>query len=121
MKKILLILVMVMLVPSLALALPGEKKTWQLCWNPNTESDLDHYDVYWRAAGATAWTAANSREVGLTVGCCLVVTGLVPTNNEMCVTASDTSGNESGASVIVPFAKDQVSPGVPGGPILKEK
>lgn len=122
MKRIIVLLILLLLCSvSVASALPGDKAQWQLCWNANTESDLSHYDVYWRASSTAPWTEANSIQVALSPNPCQIITGLVPFNYEVTVTASDLSGNESGAAPAIPFAKDGSAPLIPSGAAVSRK
>ena len=66
----------------------------QLVWNPNTESDLAGYRVYYGTASRTYGTPVN---VGNVTSCPL--TGLSPgVTYYLAVTAYDTQNNESGFS-----------------------
>jgi len=95
----------------------------QLAWNPNTESDLAGYRVYYGTASRTYGTPVN---VGNVTSCPL--TGLSPgVTYYLAVTAYDTQNNESGFSnevsytppaactyVISPASQSTGSSGGPG-------
>lgn len=80
-------------------------------WDPNSETDLGGYYVYYRpvTSPVTAWD--NSRRstvvpVSTTPTYNLLTIITINGSYEVMVTATDTAGNESGPSNIVPFVVD---------------
>jgi len=77
-------------------------------WNANTESDLAGYRVYYALPDDPGWTLDNGeysfsgafhmQDVGNVTTCAIPVTA---GPYAVCVTAYDTSGNESGYSEVV--------------------
>ena len=117
MRKLFLILVvLVMMAVSCqdkpAQALPGVKQV-QATWTANTETDLNGYYLYWRTASGS-FSDANRIQCAKTATSQLL-TGLVPNNTIIALTAFDTSGNESAFSATVPFAVDGTAPSSPSG------
>ena len=110
MKKLLIAIAGLFLCTSLSFALPGTK-TYKATWNANTESDLAGYSLYWRTPGGE-FTDVNKI---ITVQTEQLLTGVVPVGSEIAVTASDTSGNESGFSTVLFFDLDSTAPAVPSG------
>ena len=94
---------------SICFSAPGVKQ-WRLVWDPNSETDLAGYKVYY---GAETGVYGAVVDVGNVTN--YTATGNIPTNSYVAVTAYDLSGNESGYSDERFFDKDQVAPGVPGG------
>lgn len=99
-----------------AQALPGVK-TWMLSWTANTETDLAGYYLYWRTPTGT-FSDAN-RVVCAETATTQVLTGVVPNNCILALTAYDDAGNESAFSVEVPFVKDGTAPSSPKDPVVK--
>lgn len=108
--SVLLVLAALIAVPAFAVG-PMMVDPHTAAWDPNTESDLGGYYVYYRpvTTPATAWD--NSRRSAL------VAVSPTPRYNlltiisangtyEIAVSAIDTSNNESGLSVSVPFVVD---------------
>ncbi len=112
MKRTILILAIIMLYAPLVLGLPGVKQ-YQATWTANTETDLNGYYLYWRTVGGQ-FSNANRIQVVKTATT-LVLSGSVPYGTQIALTAFDTSDNEGGYSNIVPFDRDGLAPGVPGG------
>ena len=88
----------------------------ELNWDRNTESDMLQYRVY--ACSVKGCTAAKGVTPTATVSQTAVGVRLkwslpVDTEGALVVTAVDTSNNESGATVSVPF--DTKAPAVPSG------
>ncbi len=90
-----------------------------LVWNVNTETDLDHYTIYYG-------TASGSNDMTLTVaatdGASAVITGLTPAiRYYFVISATDTNGNESGKSstlapeLIIDTLPDTLPPNAPDG------
>jgi len=117
MKKILIILACLFLMgiackAKQASALPGLKE-YQCTWTANTETDLAGYYLYWRTASGS-FSDTNRVQCAKTVTS-QKLTGVVPTNTILALTAYDTAGNESAFSATVPFAADGSAPGSPAG------
>lgn len=117
MKKLIALCIIAFCLPAvIAIALPGSV-TYRATWNSNTESDLSHYSLYWRtstgAFNETNKIATIPKVAGTTVS--YTLTGSVPVNTIIAVTASDVAGNESAFSTEVPFVGDVSAPGSPGG------
>lgn len=90
-KMLLIGLLLIFVNISTVLALPGETK---LAWNPNTESDLVGYKIYYGIS-------SGNYDINIDVGnqTAYTVTGLTEGETYYyVVTAYDTSGNESGYS-----------------------
>lgn len=86
-------------------------------WDRNTETDMSHYNVYVCSPLPCTVTVASTKSANIpqtTLG--VVPSFALPTNTEgrAAVTATDTSGNESGLSVSLPF--DRRSPAIPINP-----
>lgn len=91
------------------------ENTVGLKWNQNTESDLDHYNVYY---GRTSGAYANVLEAGGADATSFTVTGLDnSTRYYFSLTAVDTAGNESDKAeeLIVDTLEDNRPPNKPGG------
>ena len=95
-----------------ATALPG-LKTWQATWTANTETDLNGYYLYWRTATGS-FSDANRIQCAKSATTQLL-TGVVPSNTILALTAFDTAGNESAFSATVPFVADGTAPSSPAG------
>ena len=85
-------------------------------WDPNTETDLAGYYVYYRPVTTPETPWDNSRRsaavaVSPTPRYDLLQLNMTNGRYEIMVTAFDTPGNESGPSNIVPFVVD-----IPGAP-----
>ena len=103
--------------------LVGVSSSWaatELAWDRNTEVDMLQYRVY--ACTVKGCTAAKGVTPTATVP--QVIVGVVPkwplpanTEGAAVVTAVDTSNNESGASVSVPF--DTKAPAIPANPVVQ--
>lgn len=92
-----------------------------LVWDRNTEPDLDHYNVYGcLITGCTVVQQAASKQgppvpqpaVGTSPAAPLPVG-----QGKLAVSAVDSSGNESGLSVSVPF--DAFAPSIPANPHIQ--
>lgn len=117
MKKLILVLIALTFIfiacqSKEATAMPGLKQ-WQLQWTANTEADLDGYYLYWRTATG-AFNDTNRLRCAKTATSQLL-TGVVPNNTILALTAIDVSLNESDFSTTVPFAKDGTACSSPGG------
>lgn len=109
MKRLLAILIMLLLIPTSVACMPGVKR-WRLVWDPNTESDLAGYKVYYRI-GSEAHLDANSLDVGNVTECPLDSLPLIDgVEYFFALTAYDTSQNESEFSVEVSHINDQTAP-----------
>lgn len=126
MKKILL------LVPLILLMLVGVSHalTINFAWDRNTETDLNHYTMYFcntssictignrTAVAGTGTCVGNIPQpaTGTTVVCTLSFPLPAGTEKDyyFAVTASDNLNNESGNSNIVTTRGDNVAPGIPG-------
>lgn len=119
MKKLILIVLALAFIfvacgPKQAAALPGVKTNPMMAqWNANTESDLNGYYLYWKS-GTSAFTDANRITIAKTATT-QVLTGIVPPNTIIALTAFDVAGNESGFSAQVPFVVDGTAPTSPAG------
>lgn len=80
-------------------------------WDRSADANVTGYYIYWRIQGTTVWVSTQK-----SVLVAQPVVGIVPTYNllqlnlangsyEICATARDTPGNESGPSNIVPFVQ----------------
>lgn len=109
MKRLLVVLFIVLFLPVAASCLPGVKK-WQLVWNPNTESDIAGYKVYYSPVSGV-YEEADGIDVGNVTTCPLdnltLAEGVV---GYFVVTAYDTSQNESDFSNEVSHLYDQTAP-----------
>jgi hypothetical protein len=94
-----------------AYALPGEVviTAHTAKWDRTTGVSVTGYYLYYRTTGAAAWSNANRSVVitqptlGTDPTFDLSTLIVNPGSYEICVTARDAAGNESGASNIVPF------------------
>ena len=93
-------------------ALPGVKQH-QVTWTANTETDLNGYYLYWRTSTGT-FSDTNRVQCAKTATSQLL-TGIVPNNTILALTAFDVAGNESAFSATVPFAVDGTAPSSPAG------
>lgn len=102
--------------------LAGTVEAATLACDRNTEADVDHYNVYaCFPAGCTVLQTSAMKQpitipqpaVGGVPSAAFPIAGLTGT---VAVSAVDTSGNESGLSVAVPF--DAKAPAVPVNPRL---
>lgn len=91
-----------------------------LQWDRNTEPDMKEYKVYTCAPVPCTVIASQAKRVGIvpqpTVGAIPQFVFPPLTEGMVAVTASDTSGNESGLSVSIPF--DAKPPAIPANPRL---
>lgn len=110
MKRLMLVIIMMVLYVPLVFGLPGIKQ-WTLVWDANQEADLAGYYLYWRAESET-FTDTNRLDCGLVTEYSL--SGL-PSGVLLALTAYDTSENEGGFSIELPFNKDIIPPAAPGG------
>lgn len=109
MKKSLLV-VLAILIPISAFAI-GFKATW----TANTEADLAGYKVYY---GTVSGVYGTPIDVGK-ITTCSVGNLLESTTYYVCVSAYDTSGNESAKSAVASITMpDKTSPAVPAKPVL---
>ena len=81
-------------------------------WDRNTESDMDHYNVFTCSTSATCVPNANIGTV-LQPAIGMSPTFTIPANSQgrAAVTAVDLVGNESGLSNVFPF--DRLAPSAP--------
>lgn len=107
---------------ALVLALPVSAFANTLDWDRNSEPDMASYSVY----ACFTPGCVLARNAGMHQGVTLQTTaGVKPAfeidlagkEGTIGVTAKDTSGNESGFSVPVPF--DKVAPSTPANPMLR--
>ena len=92
----------------------------ELAWDRNTEVDMLQYRVY--SCAVKGCTAVKGVTPTATIP--QVIVGAVPkwplpanTEGAAVVTAVDTSNNESGATVSVPF--DTKAPAIPANPVVQ--
>lgn len=91
----------------------AQAATIQITWNPNTESDLAGYKVYY---GTASGQYGEPTDVGNTAGANFTLTPSVGTTYYFAVSAYDTSGNESVKSAeISAFVPDNTAPEQPKG------
>lgn len=110
--KIRLFLVILFLASiSVSYALPGTKQ-YQAVWNANTESDLAGYYLYHKAVSEEF---GDDRRIDCGLETQTLLTGIVPNQSQIALTAYDTSGNESDMSAILFFDLDSSAPGAPAG------
>jgi len=95
-----------------AQAMPGLKE-YQASWTANTETDLAGYYLYWRTATGS-FNDTNRVQCAKTATT-QKLTGVVPNNTTIALTAFDNAGNESAFSATVPFVADGTAPGSPNG------
>lgn len=117
MKKVIIVLSVIMLMfvaykAKQVAAMPGVK-TWMLKWDANTESDLNGYYLYWRTSTGTF--SDTNRIACAKTATSQVLTGTVPNNVILALTAFDVAGNESAFSAEIPFVKDGTAPSSPAG------
>jgi hypothetical protein len=94
MKKLVLVLLAILL-----MAATAQAGGLQVTWDANTETDLAGYRVHYFYSGLTEWTVVDTGNV---TSCDIVMDdALIGKLVSICVTAYDTSGNESDASEIV--------------------
>lgn len=112
MKKLLLFIIVLMIVPSLALAATDVN----FAWNANTEPDLAGYRLY-RSNTSGVYTFGEINAVAIFGA--VATTGTetdVPDGTWYWVlTAFDTEGNESGPSNEVTVTLDTIAPLAPSG------
>lgn len=110
MKRLLIILLLVLLIPSSVSCLPGVKR-WRLVWDANTETDLAGYKVY-HSTVSGVYEEADGVDVGNVttrdLDSLLLAEGV---NYFFVLTAYDTSQNESDFSDEVSHLYDQTAPG----------
>jgi hypothetical protein len=113
MKKILFMIVAITLMTGgIAFSLPGSK-TYMASWTANTETDLNGYYLYWRTSSGSF---SNTNRIACAkTATTQVLTGLVPNNTIIALTAFDVAGNESAFSAEVPFVGDSSAPSAPAG------
>ena len=104
-KTFILGLIVALLLSTTVFGLPGTKK-WKLTWTANTETDLAGYYLYWKS-GTQAFDNARRVDVGKVVAYNL---DTIPVNNDLALTAYDTSSNEGDFSDSIFFGKDMVAP-----------
>jgi hypothetical protein len=112
-----LLMLVVFFVPQTFAVGPLMVEAHTATWDANTEPDLAGYYLYWRpvTTPVTAWN--NTQRVQIVSGPNIVKTYdltlsiIINGAYQICVTAYDTAGNESGLSNIVPFPLD-----LPGAP-----
>ena len=105
MKRLTIITILIILYAPLCFSMPGIVK-WKLTWTANTETDLAGYYLYWKS-GVQAFDNARRVDVGKVITYNL---DTIPVNNDLALTAYDTSGNESLFSDSIFFEKDMVAP-----------
>lgn len=110
MKRLMLVIAMLILYAPLVFGLPGIKQ-WKAVWDANQETDLAGYYLYWRAE-SEMFTDTNRIDCGLVTEYSL--SGF-PSGVILALTAYDTSENEGGFSIEVPFNKDIIPPDAPDG------
>lgn len=110
MKRIIMATILVLLFSGMAIGVPGTVQ-WRLSWNPNTETDLSGYKVYY---GIASGIYTKVVDVGKVTS--YVATGNIPQNSFVALTAYDLSGNESAYSAESFFDKDTTAPAVVGNP-----
>lgn len=115
MKRLLLVIIMVFLYVPLVFSLPGIKE-WKAVWDANQETDLAGYYLYWRTESET-FTEMNRVDCGLVTEYSL---SGIPSRVFIALTAYDTSENEGGFSIEIPFNKDITPPAAPDGFIIRE-
>lgn len=115
MKRILLISIVCLLFASISFSWPGSKQ-WQLVWDPNSETDLAGYRVYYQSTDSN-WNKDNQSIVVKDVGnvTTYLATGNIPNNSYVRLTAYDLAQNESGFSNTVFFSEDLDVPEIPSG------
>lgn len=116
MKRIFMVCVLVCMFASLAIGLPGTKQ-YQAVWDPNSEPDLAGYKMYWSKTQGV-YNENDMVDVGNVTK--QKVTGVVPIDSYITVTAYDLSGNESDFAVPFFFDKDILAPAGVGGIKLEE-
>jgi len=96
----------------LIVGIPNSYATsWRADWIDNTEPNLAGYYLYWRTTEGTynatdkSWCRFSEK----------IITGLVPDNNFICVTAHDAALNESECSTEVLFDHNLPPMSVPSG------
>jgi hypothetical protein len=114
MKRIILASIVCLMFASICFSAPGIRQ-WKLTWDPNTEEDLAGYRLYY---GKEAGIYGEPIDVGNVSQ--YLITGNIPANSYLALTAYDLSGNESGYSEELFFSKDQAAPAVPGGLKIEE-
>lgn len=100
----------------------GAEAATKLIWNRNADSDVSHYTVYaCFTKGCVVTRTTGMKQPGSIVqpAVGVIPDWLLPLDKEgtLAVSATDTSGNESGISVPVPF--DSVAPAIPVNPQLQ--
>ncbi len=103
--KILAIIIGILLLASSAFAVgPYMKDPHTAAWDPNPESDLSGYYLYWRPTGGT-WDNARRAQVAISPAPTFNLLTVINVNGnyEIAVSAFNAAGNESGMSNIVPF------------------
>lgn len=114
MKRKFIFIVLVLLFPVIAFALPHTNCYW-LEWDANTETDLAGYKFYWSTSpNVETFEDANSIDAGNVLTYSL---DLVPIGSYIRLTAYDYSGNESAFSDYAyfdPASYDIDAPSAPG-------
>ena len=106
MRVIVLCLSLLIAVPSWAAA------PTNFVWDRNTESDVDHYNVFTCSTSATCVPSVNIGTVPQpAIGALPTFTIPPNTQGRAAVTAVDLVGNESAQSNVVPF--DRLAPSAP--------
>ena len=113
-KRIILLSIVFLMFSTLCFSTPGVRQ-WRLTWSPNIEQDLAGYKLYY---GSKPGAYGIPVDVGNVTQ--YIITGTVPTNSYLALTAYDRSGNESNYSEELFFDKDQAAPAVPGEIKLEE-
>jgi hypothetical protein len=103
---------------SLVIVLPLPAFALTLLWDRNTETDMDHYNVYLCLTAGCTVTQSSAMKQAPAVP--QPAAGIVPTfalpagQGTVAVSAVDHAGNESGLSVSLPF--DAQPPAIPVNP-----
>lgn len=115
MKKILLMVLFLLCLVSVSYAQAGPGplmlSAHTAAWDRSADVNVTGYYIYWRVQGTTVWVSTQK-----SVLVAQPVSGVVPAYNllllnlangsyEICATARDAPGNESGPSNIVPFVQ----------------
>ena len=111
MKRFLMCVLMMLMMASQCIGMPGSV-TWEAYWDANTEADLAGYYFYWKA---DSQEFSNDRRVDCGLNTTLTLTGIVPDDVILTVTAYDTSGNESPFCDEIVYDEDTTSPSCVNG------